>query len=130
MKNNDLINFWDNKKIPDYVEEKKEKKIKYENININNKNMYEYENKKNNPFIWIIIQIILNISLIFLLFYIDTYFFIIPLILNFFVFWCYTVYKILRYDFKYNKLVWILICIFIPFLTVFFPAFEDDIIKK
>lgn len=130
MKNdkNDLINFWENKKIPEYKEKKEIKKEKDINFNININN-YEIK-EKNNPLIWILIQIGLNFTLVFLLFYIDTYLFLFVLILNFVVFWCYTVYKILKYDFKYNKLVWILICIFLPFLSIFFPAFEDDIIIK
>jgi hypothetical protein len=138
MKNSDdLKNFWENKKVKE--DNKKDnlnnysKKIEKKNvINVNknlNLNLNNYEIKENfNPSKWIFLQLGLNGVLFLLLFYFNSYLFLFCMILNLIVFWCYTVYKILKYEFKYNKTVWILICIFLPFLTIFFPAFEDEII--
>lgn len=95
-----------------------------ENINLN-----YYEKETTNKTLYITLQIIVNILLMILTFS-GMLIFIIPLILNYVIFWFYTIFKILKYDFKYNKTVWILIVIFLPFLTIFFPAYEDDIIIK
>jgi hypothetical protein len=140
MKNSDdLKNFWENKKVnednkKDNLNNYSKKIEKKKDLNVNknlNLNLNNYEIKENfNPSKWIFLQLGLNGILILLLFYFNSYLFLFCMILNLIVFWCYTVYKILKYEFKYNKTVWTLICIFLPFLTIFFPAFEDEIIIK
>lgn len=137
--NNELKNFWNNKKINEddikdnlnnYKEKIKKEKNNNDNKNLNlNLNNYDIK-EKFNPSNWIFLQLGLNGVLFFLLFYFDSYLFLFCMILNLIVFWFYTVYKTLKYEFKYNKTTWILICIFLPFLTIFFPAFEDEIIIK
>ncbi|MDY3205493.1 MAG: hypothetical protein RBR70_10520 [Arcobacter sp.] len=105
--------------------EKLKKTFETKKINLN----YEKE-EKNNTTNWILIQISINILLLILIFKYDFEILVIPFIFNYIIFWIYTIYKILKYDFKYNKAIWVLICIFLPFLAIFFPAFEDDIIIK
>lgn len=139
----DLKNYWQDENKVKKVEKKlkleeelirlkkENEKIKIENRNnnifINNE---KREKEDSNSFRWIIIQVVLNIVLLTLIFDYDFDIFLIPFSLNFIIFWFYTIYKILKYDFKYNKTIWVLICIFLPFLAIFFPAFENDMIIK
>lgn len=139
----DLKNYWQNENKVKKVEKKlkleeelirlkkENEKIKIENRNNNIfLNNEKKEKKDSNSFKWIIIQVVLNIVLLTLIFDYDFDIFLIPFSLNFIIFWFYTIYKILKYDFKYNKTIWVLICIFLTFLAIFFPAFENDMIIK
>lgn len=94
------------------------------NINILN----EKDNSTN--WLWIIGQTILVTVLFIGMIFYDVIG--ILFVLNFIWFWIYTIYHIIKYDFNknINKIVWLIIAIFLAPLTIYFPAFEKETVIK
>lgn len=95
------------------------------NKTINLNNTYSSENEKYTPKIFITLLIFETILLT-LGIYFETFLFIIILYINFAFVWLYALVSIIKNDFKKDnqKLIWILLIIFIPFSAYLYPDFR------
>lgn len=74
----------------------------------------------------LIIQIILNSLLLGLAFYFQILIFVIIFAINYIVVWLYSLFSILKNNFKRknNKLLWITLILFVPFSAFVYPDFK------
>lgn len=127
MKNNELKDFWNN----NHRIKKAEKELNQNIININKIKEFKTikiakkEDKKYKPTIFII-QILLNTVLFILSLFLSDIFLII-IFINFILFWLYALISIIKNDFKKkeNKIIWILLIIFIPISIYLYPDFKE-----
>lgn len=95
------------------------------NKTINLNNIYSSSNEKYTPKIFITL-LVFEIILITLGIYFETFLFIIILFINSAFVWLYALVSIIKNDFKKEnqKLIWILLIIFIPFSAYLYPDFR------
>lgn len=95
------------------------------NKTINLNNTYYSSDEKYTPKIFITL-LVFEIILITLSIYFDTFLFIIILFINSGFVWLYALVSIIKNDFKKDnqKLIWILLIIFIPFSAYLYPDFR------
>lgn len=74
----------------------------------------------------LIIQIILNSLLLGLAFYFQILIFVIIFAINYIIVWLYSLFSILKNNFKRknNKLLWITLILFVPFSAFVYPDFK------